>query len=75
MSVISFVFVSLSDGLRRRHQRADRTDLTFDSRMSSSCLIEDSFDPRSKPRQSRDKIGQTEAGEVVNRMGQPSALF
>lgn len=56
-------------------KRPDLTDLTFDSTMSPSRLTEDSFDPGSKPGLWKEKVGQAEAGKVVNRMEQPSALF
>ena len=42
MYVISFVYVNISVCLRGRHQQSDLTDLTFDSRMSPSRLMQDS---------------------------------
>lgn len=74
--VIAFVSVALSVSLRRRPQQAGLTDLTFDSRMSPSRLIEGThLIPVEKPEPREDKGGHAEAGEVVNRMEQPSVLF
>lgn len=62
MYVISFVYVNVSVCLRGRHQQSDLTDLTFDGRVSPSCLVQE-------------KESKRKAGEVVNRMEQPSVLF